>query len=121
MYDDVVLIGAELIERQFKPSYPIGQMTMNSFGETPAIVDRGWMNRGILNLGKQDVMPDHLRPIDSAITVLGGSSDHLIVDLAKTSYKLGDTIWFALDYPGLLQASTSPYVKKRLAIQKKVN
>jgi ornithine racemase len=114
MVGDVAVIGAELIERKRKPSFPIGEMTMNSFGETPIIADKGWMNRGILNLGKQDVLPEHLTPLDANINVLGGSSDHLIVDLGNSSYQIGETLWFKLDYPGLLQASTSPYVKKQL-------
>lgn len=113
MHEDVFTLYAELIEIKEKPSYPIGKLGMNSFGEVPDILDHGLMRRGILAIGKQDVQIEHIKPLDSNIEIVGGSSDHLIIDLKQTKYQMGDLIAFRPDYPGLLQLMTSKYVKKR--------
>ena len=72
------------------------------------------MKRAILAVGKQDIDVDGIIPLDEQIEVMGGSSDHTIVDLSHCDkqYKLGDTIKFKLEYGTLLKASTSEYVNK---------
>lgn len=114
MHQDAFLLYAEIIEIQTKPSYPLGEIGMNSFGEKPTFIDYGLMKRAIIALGKQDIQIDNLTPIDSNITILGGSSDHLIIDITKSNYQVGDILCFKLNYPGLLQIMTSNYVKKGL-------
>jgi ornithine racemase len=113
MHEDVFTVEAELIEIKQKPSYPIGLVGMNSFGEIPTIEDLGMMNRGIVAIGKQDVQLDHLTPLDPRITVVGGSSDHLILNLGDSAYQIGDIIAFRPNYPGLLHLMTSKYVTKK--------
>ncbi|MDD3171019.1 MAG: ornithine racemase Orr [Bacilli bacterium] len=112
MEDDIFTINAELIEVMKKPSLPIGEIGVNAFGEKPVIRDQGMMKRGILALGRQDVYYENLIPLDSNIKIIGQSSDHLIVDLTKTDYHLGDIISFNVNYGGLLQTMSSLYVKK---------
>ena len=114
MHHNAFTLHAEIIEVQTKPSYPIGEIGLNSFGEKPEFTDLGLMKRAIVALGKQDVQLDNLIPLDSLITILGGSSDHLIIDVSKTSYQVGDILQFNLNYPGLLQTMTSSYVKKEI-------
>ena len=89
----------------------IGQ---DAFGGTPTFVDRGVRMRAICNLGRQDVVVDGIEPEDPGIIVLGGSSDHLILDVedARNPVKLGDEITFYPGYGALLALSTSPYVQK---------
>ena len=55
-------------------------------------------------------------PIDKDISILGGSSDHLLLDGtdSKIDYKVGDTVRFNLSYGGILSAMTSGYVKKEI-------
>ncbi len=112
LHEDVFTLEVELIEVKSKPSYPIGEIGMNSFGEVPSIIDQGDMVRGIAAIGKQDIQLDNLFPIDSKVKVVGGSSDHLILDLSDTKYGVGDILQFRVNYPGLLQIMTSHYVKK---------
>ncbi|PKL00142.1 MAG: alanine racemase [Tenericutes bacterium HGW-Tenericutes-1] len=112
MHEDIFTLYAEIIEIKEKPSYPIGEIGMNSFGEVPQIKDLGMMKRAILAVGKQDVQIDNIVPIDSNISIVGGSSDHLIIDLKSSNYQLGDVISFRPNYPGLLQLMTSKYIKK---------
>ena len=111
---DAFVLKAEIIEVQVKPSYPIGNIGMNSFGAKPDIEDRGMMNRAILAIGRQDVEPGDLVPLDAGVRIVGASSDHLIVDLGNRPGKPGDILTFGLNYPGLLRLMTSRYVKKHL-------
>ncbi len=110
---DAYRLDAELVECKQKPSYPIGTLSKNAFGETVAYVDKGIMLRGIAAVGRQDVRVDGLTPVDDRIEIIGASSDHLILDFTKApEYRVGDIISFGLDYGALLSASTSAYVHK---------
>jgi predicted amino acid racemase len=87
---------------------------LNAFGNKPSFVDKGIRRRAICAVGKQDVNPSHIIPYDLSIEVLGGSSDHLILDVTEsnTSYKVGDKLSFRLAYGGCLSSMTSSYVYK---------
>lgn len=112
-YQDAFTLCASLVELKEKPSYPIGTLSRNAFGETVRYVDKGPMLRGIAAIGRQDVSLDGITPTDPSIEVLGASSDHLLLDMTETSgYRVGDTVTFGLDYGALLAASTSAYVQK---------
>jgi len=105
---------AEVIEVERKPSVPIGDRGQDAFGGTTDFVDRGVRMRAICIIGRQDVVVDGIEPEDHGITVLGGSSDHLILDVedAAVPVKVGDEIAFRPGYGALLALSTSPYVSK---------
>ena len=114
-FQNAFRLEAELIEAKTKPSYPIGTLSRNAFGETVEYVDKGMMRRGIAAVGRQDVNTDGLTPIDPGIEVIGASSDHLLLDLGSTDLTVGDVVSFGLDYGALLSASTSKYVRKESA------
>ena len=80
----------------------------------PTFVDKGIRKRMLAAIGKQDLQLDTLIPVDEGVSILGGSSDHLILDGTDSSinYKVGDKIRFNLSYGGVLGAMTSEYVKK---------
>lgn len=111
-FQDAFRLDAMLVERRTKPSYPIGTLSRNAFGETVEYVDKGMMRRGIAAIGRQDVSTDGLTPLDPEIEVIGASSDHLLLDLGSSSVGVGDIVSFGLDYGALLSASTSKYVEK---------
>ena len=114
MYQDVVTLEAELIEIQEKPSYPIGKIGVNAFGEKSEYTDLGIRRRAIAAIGRQDIDCDGLIPLEPGITVVGASSDHLILDITdcRESLKIGDTVQFKLNYGGMLRGFTSAYVKR---------
>lgn len=114
LHDDAFLLEAELIEVQEKPSFPIGERSVDAFGKEREYIDHGQMRRGILAVGRQDVPPEELIPVEKEITVMGGSSDHLIVDLGTYPAEVGDVLQFKLTYGALLAAYTSKYVGKCL-------
>lgn len=113
-YSDVFKLHAEIIEIQEKPSVPTGEIGLNAFREVPSFVDRGRRKRALLGVGRQDIDIDNIRPEDKEIILVGGSSDHLIVDITdcKKEYDIGDVLRFDTHYTSVLQAMTSEYVEK---------
>jgi predicted amino acid racemase len=110
LHGDAFTLSAELIELQRKP---IGTSGANAFGEKVTFEDHGPQLRGILAVGRQDVVAEGLTPHDTRVRLLGASSDHLLVDLSEApEYRVGDPLHFNPDYGALLRASTSPYVHK---------
>ena len=111
---DALLIEAQIIELKEKPSLPIGEVGKDAFGNVPEYEDRGIIKRAILGIGKQDTDIDEMIPVDERIDILGGSSDHMILDLTKCGedYKVGDIVTFKLNFGAMLKAATSPYVEK---------
>lgn len=115
-YDDCFKLIAEVIEVKNKPSLPIGEIGMNAFGNKPGFVDKGIRKRAICAIGKQDINTEDIIPDDKAISILGASSDHLILDITDCDgvYRVGDTVSFKLTYGGILSSMTSEYVTKIL-------
>lgn len=110
---DTYRIIAQVVELERKPSIPLGDRGQDAFGGMPEFVDRGWRNRAICNIGRQDVVIDNLEPEDPRVIILGGSSDHLILDVEDApDISLGSEIAFYPGYAALLSAATSPYVLK---------
>lgn len=115
-FQDVFTLAAQIVEIKNKPSIPIGEIGVDAFGNKPVFEDNGIRKRAILAIGKQDIYPEKLIPVDRSIKILGASSDHLIVDITETHehYNIGDEIRFNLKYPALLQLFTSEYVYKEI-------
>jgi ornithine racemase len=113
-HKDCFTLKGEIIEIKDKPSVPIGNIGMDAFGGTPHFKDKGILKRAIIALGRQDIAPEGLQPMDECIEVLGASSDHLIINISNcsTKYDVGDIVDFNIDYGCLLRAMTSPYIKK---------
>ena len=111
---DTLILEAQIVELKEKPSLPIGEVGVDAFGQKPYYEDRGIIKRAIIAIGKQDTDIDSMEPLDEKIDILGGSSDHIILDVTKsdTEYKVGDVVSFVLGYGGLLKTATSPYVEK---------
>ena len=111
---DALTLQAEIIELKEKPSLPIGEVGVDAFGEKPYYEDRGIMKRAIIGIGKQDTDLGSMTPIDPQIEIMGGSSDHIILDVTHCDkeYKVGDIVEFELTYGALLKCATSPYVER---------
>jgi predicted amino acid racemase len=110
---DAFTLVAEVIEAKAKPTRAWGEINQTAFGLQPRELDRGTVVRAILALGRQDVDPDGLRPPEG-VTILGASSDHLVLDGGPTPPKVGAEVRFGLDYGALLRAMTSPFVTQVL-------
>ncbi len=113
---DTLTLDVEVIEVRTKPSYPIGEIGADAFGNVPDFEDRGIRRRAIAAIGRQDVRPEGLIPTEKGIEILGASSDHLTMDVEDLGRDItvGDILSFGVDYGAMLAAVTSPYVKIRL-------
>lgn len=112
LQDDIFTLSTEVIEVKVKPSSPEGKRGTDAFGKIKQFEDRGLHTRAIVAIGRQDVIIEELKPIDDNIKILGGSSDHMILDVNESKVKVGDILKFNITYPALLQLMTSPYVMK---------
>ena len=106
---DGFTLRAEVVEVREKPTYPIGEFAIDAFGRKPVYVDSGIRRRAILALGRADVGElESLIPREAGLTVIGGSSDHCIVDVEDCPRRLevGDIVEFSLCYSHLLYATS---------------
>lgn len=105
---DALTLRAEVVEVKEKPTYPIGEFAIDAFGRKPVYEDRGIRRRAILALGRADVGElESLIPREPGLTVIGGSSDHCIVDVEDCPRRLqvGDIVEFSLCYSHMLYAT----------------
>jgi amino acid racemase len=115
MHTDVYTISAEVIEVREKPSYPVGTIFVDAFGNKPEYIDKGIRKKALLAIGKRDV-----GSVDSLIVklenaeIIGGSSDHLILDIqnVKKDIKEGDIVSFDVYYGAMVFANNSSSVTK---------
>ena len=119
MKQGVIKLFAEIIEITRKPKVPIGYLGENPSGEVHEIAeeDYGKMSyRAILDIGLLDISTDFLMPDNKELSIVGASSDMLVVDLGETNddYKVGDIISFDLKYMGALGLLNSDYISKTI-------
>jgi predicted amino acid racemase len=88
---------------------PEGPITVDAFGRTPHWEDRGIRRRAILAIGEQDLRIDGLRPRRKGVTMVGASSDHLVVDVtdADPPVRLGEELAFDRFYAAVATAMAS--------------
>lgn len=112
--DDAYRLQAEIIELNVKPTVPYGEIGTDAFGHINEWEDRGSIRRCIVAIGKADIEFDCLEPMDEGVSILGGSSDHMLLDLSRSEkeYHTGDIIEFKVGYVGVLRACTSMSVEK---------
>ena len=106
---DALTLRAEVVEVKDKPTYPIGEFAIDAFGRKPVYEDRGIRRRAILALGRADVGElESLIPREPGLTVIGGSSDHCIVDVedCPRALQVGDIVRFDLCYSHMLYTTS---------------
>lgn len=84
LHQDAFVLEAPVIECRLKPSMPTGETAQDAFGHIPLFADRGPRMRAICAIGRQDTVPEGLRPLEPGVEILGASSDHLILDVQGT-------------------------------------
>lgn len=113
---DNYVIKAQIIEIKDKPSYPIGEIFVDAFGQKQTYKDIGIRKRALLALGKRDIGDIFsIVPIIEGTKIIGGSSDHLILDItnSKSDLKLGDIIEFEACYGAMIHSTYSSSVIKK--------
>lgn len=110
---DAFTVIAEVIESSIKPSLAWGTIAQTAFGAKEPKQDRGQIQHTILAIGQQDTDPNGLAS-PSGISVLGASSDHLILESSGKYLSVGTEVRFLPNYSAVLRAMTSPFVTKVL-------
>jgi len=113
LHTDVFTLKAEVIEARNKPSYPVGEIMFDAFGNKPVYEDRGIRKKALLGLGKMDyAFPDKIYPREKGVEVIGASSDHTILDIeeAEREIKTGDILEFDVCYASVVYLTSSPNV-----------
>lgn len=107
-------VAAEVIEVQVKPSAPKGQTFLDALGRAPQWQDLGERRRAILAVGHQDLRVDGLRPRRPGVTIIGASSDHLVLDVteAEPDIRVGDELEFDPIYAAVATAMSSVGVRQ---------
>lgn len=110
LYGDCFTLEAQVVEVKDKPSYPIGTITVDAFGNRPTYHDEGVRTRALLAVGRQDAGDLlKLQPLRSGVRVLGGSSDHTIVDVTDCvpPVRVGEVLAFHMEYENVLYLTGS--------------
>lgn len=114
LHDDSFTLEAEVIEVKVKPTYPIGELGVDAFGQTREYIDRGNRKRAILAIGRADYgdIGDILPQLEG-VEVIGASGDHTILDVedCKENIRPGDIVRFKLKYSAILYLTGSENVK----------
>ena len=101
-------LEAEIIELRKKPTHPVGETVIDAFGNRPTFVDRGMRLRALAAFGRADVgQVETLVCREPGMTVIGGSSDHCILDVedCPRALRVGDVVSFDLSYSHMLYAT----------------
>jgi predicted amino acid racemase len=102
-------VFAQVIEVTTKPSMPEGPISIDAFGRIPHWEDHGPRRRAVLAIGEQDLRIDGLRPSRHGVTIVGASSDHMVVDVtdAEPPVRLGEELEFDPVYAAVATAMAS--------------
>lgn len=101
-------LEAEIIELRKKPTHPVGETVIDAFGNRPTFVDRGMRLRALAAFGRADVgQVETLLCREPGMTVIGGASDHCILDVedCPRALRVGDVVSFDLSYSHMLYAT----------------
>lgn len=105
---------AEVIEVHRKPSVPVGEKTVNAFGQAVEFEDRGEHTRAVLAAGRLDFGDwEGLEPTMEGAKILGASSDHMIVDVEDCAVKpkVGDIMEFTGIWSNFLRLTAARDVR----------
>ena len=113
LHRDAFTLRLEVVECRSKPSYPVGELTVDAFGKTREYTDRGIRRRALCAAGRTDYGdPFDLTPRLAGVEVLGASSDHTVLDVeeAAVPVKPGDVLDFDVSYAPLIYLTNTPEV-----------
>lgn len=120
MMQDVFELRTRIIELAEKQLVPEGELGMNMEGKTLEFDDEekdktSW--RALVDVGLLDLDIEAARLKDERYEVTGASSDMLVIDLGDNpeDLKVGDSIFFRLNYLSALRLMNSYYIEKTLA------
>lgn len=112
---DTFILEAEVIETAVKPTYPVGEIGVDAFGQKKKYIDRGDRKRALLAVGRVDYGEiEDIEPMLEGAEVTMASGDHTVLDIEDCDVELkpGDIVSFRLNYPSILRLTASENVHK---------
>ena len=109
--DQTMVLKAQIVELKTKATKPRGVMFRDAFRNTPVYPDYGDRKRAIVALGRHDIADfSYIEILEPGCKVLGGSSDHTIIDVedAERELHVGDIIDFHVTYAGQMFVTCTP-------------
>ncbi len=113
-HKDVFTLKAEVVECRDKPSFPVGELTVDAFGKAASYEDRGIRRRALVAVGRVDYGDfADIKPRLPGVEILGASSDHTILDVeaVKDQIQVGDVLEFDVGYPSLVYLTNTKSVE----------
>lgn len=114
LHTDAIALIAEVIESKVKPAQPWGHTGQAAFGNarlSETLNNGEHISQTILAIGHQDTDPNGLQ-LTRGMSILGASSDHLIVETGRFSLGSGSELTMRPNYSALVRSMTSPFVAK---------
>lgn len=113
---EAIVLGRDPSDNTFIPGYRYDTFILEAIlievYDKP--LDGKIMRRGVLSIGRQDLMIEHIIPIDERIRVLGACSDECVIDLSDApEYKAGDFVKFQLEYDALMTLFAGNFFQKK--------
>ncbi len=113
---EALLLGRDPSDNTLIPGYRYDAFTMEAalieVYDKP--INGKIMRRGVLSVGKQDLIIDYIFPVDERIQILGACSDECVIDLSDaTEYDVGDLIKFRLEYNALMTLFSGRFFQKK--------
>lgn len=120
LHTDAFVLFAEVIEAKLKPNvFPTGRC-VSKHCNLELVSNGGQVNRAVLAIGQQDTDPSTLG-LPLGFEFVGTTSDHTVVDTAKSTLPVGSEIKMGLNYSALIRAMSASDVTKNVLGKKSRN
>ncbi len=116
LHTDAFALIAEVIETKAKPT----KSTAPELGMLKLVQSDDHRARTILAIGQQDTDTSGLT-FPSGVLFIGATSDHTVVDTAKSAVPVGSEMKVGMNYSALMRAMSAPDVAKVVHGKQKMN
>lgn len=120
LYDDAILLEAEIAEIKEKGLVPMGETSamqpFQSDGNNEELQPGARGYRAIISIGQLDTEVSGLTPVNPDYAIAGASSDVTVINLGDNpgGLRVGDTISFRVNYSALLRLMSGRYLQKEV-------
>jgi len=111
LYTDAFALFAEVIEARDKPSSIPPASITPELGTPKLVQSDDFRSRTVLAVGQQDTDTSGLT-FPSGSKFIGATSDHTVVDTAKSTVPVGSEMKMGMNYSALMRAMSAPDVAK---------
>ncbi|SLN71563.1 alanine racemase [Falsiruegeria litorea R37] len=120
LHTDAFALIAEVIETRLKPSSLPTRSIAPELGMLKLVRNDDLRARTILAVGQQDTDTSGLA-LPSGYRFIGATSDHTVIDTAKSAVPVGSEMKIGMNYSALMRAMSAPDVAKTVYGKQKMN